>query len=83
MIIPTSTNQTKDCTVLFEYQETSQERDARLQWEQRWEDAARQEEWFGQLFDLLIQARNLKDEEARQQAIDMVAIAASKDQSNK
>ena len=34
--------------------------------------------FFSELFDLLILARNSKDEEALQEAIDMVAIAASK-----
>lgn len=62
----------------FGYQESREERDARLQMEQRWDEAARDQEWFGRLFDLLIQARNSKDEAALQEAIDLVAVASCK-----
>lgn len=62
----------------FGYQESREERDARLQMEQRWQEAAENQEWFGRLFDLLITARNSKDEAALQDAIDMVAVASCK-----
>ena len=38
-----------------------------------------QAKWLADLFDLLITARNSQDSEALQEAIDMVGLAASRD----